>query len=74
VREYREFTPTEEAEGMMRAYAFVGLAVLLLLPGESAAQGTLNVYCSVQAEWCQAIATEFQRRCRLYTTMVQPLA
>src|SRR2546422_11174213 len=26
------------------------------------AQGTLNVYCSVQAEWCQGIANEFQRQ------------
>ena len=27
-----------------------------------AAQGTLNVYCSVQLEWCQMIANEFTRQ------------
>ena len=27
----------------------------------AAAQGSLNVYCSVQLEWCQTIATEFTR-------------
>jgi iron(III) transport system substrate-binding protein len=30
-------------------------------PGLAAAQGSLNVYCSVQLEWCQTLATEFTR-------------
>ena len=48
---------------MKRALALASLAVVVLLAsGESWAQGSLNVYCSVQAEWCQAIATEFQRQ------------
>ena len=56
---------------MMRAFVFASLAVLLLLPGESAAQGTLNVYCSVQAEWCQAVATEFQRHTGIKVAVTQ---
>ena len=56
---------------MMRAFVFASLAVLLLFPGESAAQGTLNVYCSVQAEWCQAIATEFQRQTGIKVAVTQ---
>ena len=48
---------------MMRVWMrLAGLALLLLLPRESAAQGSLNVYCSPQAEWCQAIANAFQRQ------------
>src|SRR5438093_10032353 len=47
---------------MMRALVIMGLAALLMLPVGAAAQGSLNVYCSVQAEWCQGIATEFQRQ------------
>ena len=56
---------------MMRSFAFAALAVLLLLPGESAAQGSLNIYCSVQAEWCQAVATEFQRQTGIKVAMTQ---
>jgi len=57
---------------MKRAPAFVGLAVLLLCgPGESSAEGNLNVYCSVQAEWCQAIATEFQRQTGVKVAITQ---
>jgi iron(III) transport system substrate-binding protein len=47
---------------MKRACALAGLTLLLLLPRASEAQGSLHVYCSVQAEWCQAIANEFQRQ------------
>jgi iron(III) transport system substrate-binding protein len=34
----------------------------LAVPDAVLAQGSLNVYCSVQAEWCQAVANEFQRQ------------
>lgn len=34
----------------------------LAAPPAALAQGSLNVYCSVQAEWCQAVANEFQRQ------------
>jgi iron(III) transport system substrate-binding protein len=42
---------------------FGSMAVLLswILAGPAAAQGSLNVYCSVQIEWCQALAAEFTR-------------
>ena|SRR5436190_22986599 len=30
-------------------------------PAATLAQGTINVCCSVQAEWCQGVANEFQR-------------
>jgi len=56
---------------MMRALAVAALAVLLLLPGGAAAQGSLNVYCSVQIEWCQAIATEFQRHAGVKVAITQ---
>jgi iron(III) transport system substrate-binding protein len=36
-----------------------------------AAQGTLNLYCSVQVEWCTAIATAFQRDTGIRVNMTQ---
>jgi iron(III) transport system substrate-binding protein len=51
---------------MARAFRFLTpvliAAVLLTAPSSVFAQGNLNVYCSVQAEWCQAVANEFQRQ------------
>ena len=51
---------------MARAFRFLTpvliAAVLLTAPSSVVAQGNLNVYCSVQAEWCQAVANEFQRQ------------
>ena len=38
------------------------LAAVVAAPSAVLAQGSLNVYCSVQAEWCQAVANEFQRQ------------
>jgi hypothetical protein len=38
--------------------ALAGLTMLLVMPRGTFAQGALYVYCSVQADWCQAIATE----------------
>ncbi len=37
------------------------LALLLLAPGAARAQGTLNMLCAPQAEWCEAIAAAFTR-------------
>ena len=37
----------------------------------AAAQGTLNLYCSVQIEWCQAIANNFQRDSGIRVNMTQ---
>ena len=36
-------------------------ATLLATTGTARAQGALNLYCSVQVEWCQAAANAFQR-------------
>jgi iron(III) transport system substrate-binding protein len=52
---------------MTRACGFPAWAVLLAVvvltaPAAAFAQGNLNVYCSVQAEWCQAVGNEFQRQ------------
>jgi iron(III) transport system substrate-binding protein len=35
------------------------------------AQGQLNLYCSVQVEWCQGIATNFQRDTGITVNMTQ---
>ncbi len=48
---------------------------LLLLLGLAAtpawAQGSLNLYCSVQIEWCQAVATNFTRDTGIRVAMTQ---
>src|SRR5258705_12507842 len=44
------------------SWAVLIAAVLLTAPSSVFAQGNLNVYCSVQAEWCQTVANEFQRQ------------
>lgn len=36
-----------------------------------ALEGSLNVYCSVQVEWCEAIATEFQKATGVNVNMSQ---
>lgn len=55
----------------MRNLMFAGIAVAGLLPFSAAAQGSLNVLCSVQAEWCQTIATEFQKETGVRVAIVQ---
>jgi len=49
--------------GRIGGATVVLLAAWILGVGASpaAAQGSLNVYCSVQLEWCQTLATEFTR-------------
>ncbi|HUP98356.1 MAG TPA: ABC transporter substrate-binding protein [Usitatibacter sp.] len=47
------------------------LAALIAFPGLAHAQATLNVICSVQVEWCQAISTEFQKATGTKVSMVQ---
>ncbi len=44
---------------MMRYALAVGFVAIVAGPAH--AQQTLNVICSVQAEWCQAVANAFQR-------------
>ncbi|MBN8939722.1 MAG: ABC transporter substrate-binding protein [Rhizobiales bacterium] len=53
------------------AIALVSALVTPMLSREARAQGTLNFYCSVQVEWCQAIATNFQRDTGIRVSMTQ---
>jgi iron(III) transport system substrate-binding protein len=54
---------------LLPALALGALGIFSALP--AAAQGTLNLYCSVQIEWCQAIATNFQRDTGIRVNMTQ---
>jgi iron(III) transport system substrate-binding protein len=57
---------------MRQATSFLAaLALAWLAAGAAHAQGTLNLYCSVQIEWCQAIATNFQRDTGVRVNMTQ---
>ena len=57
----------------MRVVTLAAAGIGLLLAGEQAAraQGTLNVYCSAQIEWCQALATGFQATSGVRVNMTQ---
>jgi len=58
----------------LRAYLTAASAVAgvaFLAAGPVAAQGNLTVLCSVQAEWCQAVATEFQKASGVKVAIVQ---
>ena len=59
----------------MQRYRTLFAAVLgagaALAATPAAAQGTLNLYCSVQVEWCTAIATNFQRDTGIRVNMTQ---
>ena len=55
-----------------RKLALAAIALGVLGFGQSAqAQGSLNLYCSVQNEWCQAIVTNFQRDTGIRVNMTQ---
>ena len=57
----------------MRAFTIGGLAAILVAGGASlaSAQGSLNVYCSVQVEWCQAAAVAYERSTGTKVNMTQ---
>ena len=46
-------------------------SAIALLTVPAAAEGQLNIYCSVQVEWCQAIATNFRRETGITVNMTQ---
>jgi iron(III) transport system substrate-binding protein len=46
-------------------------ATLLGPTPPAAAQGSLSVYCSVQLEWCQALANEFTRQSGIKVSITQ---
>ena len=55
-----------------RKLALAAMALGVLGFGQAAqAQGSLNLYCSVQNEWCQAIVTNFQRDTGIRVNMTQ---
>jgi len=60
---------------MIRPFRLAGLgagALFALFAADPArAQGQLNLYCSVQVEWCQAIATNFQKATGVTVNMTQ---
>jgi iron(III) transport system substrate-binding protein len=50
----------------------VGIGLTLLLSAmPAAAQGVVNVYCSVQVEWCTLAANEFQKATGIKVSMSQ---
>ena len=54
----------------MLAFA-TALVAPLAWAAPASAQGQINLYCSVQIEWCQAIATNFQRDTGIRVNMTQ---
>jgi iron(III) transport system substrate-binding protein len=60
----------------MRIGSIVGMAALVGAavagrPEQAIAQGSLNLYCSVQVEWCQAVAAGFQKQTGARVNMTQ---
>ena len=53
-----------------RLLTLAALGAPLAWAAPAAAQGQVNLYCSVQIEWCQAIATNFQRDSGVRVNMV----
>jgi iron(III) transport system substrate-binding protein len=49
----------------------VAVLVLVGAARPAAAQGSLNVYCSVQLEWCQNLANEFTRHSGIKVSVTQ---
>ena len=52
--------------------AWLGTALgILALAAPASAQGVVNVYCSVQVEWCTLVANEFQKATGVKVSMTQ---
>lgn len=49
----------------------LGAMACIAAPQGAAAQGQINLYCSVQVEWCQAAATAFQKASGITVNMTQ---
>ena len=54
-----------------RISALLAAAALSIFAQGAQAQSQLNLYCSVQVEWCQAIATNFQKATGITVNMTQ---
>jgi iron(III) transport system substrate-binding protein len=59
--------------GRSRGLVVAALTAGILIghAGPAAAQGGLNVYCSVQLEWCQALANEFTKQSGIKVSITQ---
>ncbi len=55
----------------MKILTAAAAAALTLSAMDAQAQGALNVICSAQIEWCQAMATEYQKATGVKMAMVQ---
>jgi iron(III) transport system substrate-binding protein len=53
------------------AATVLGAGLLVAVVAPAGAQGSLNVYCSVQLEWCQAVANEFTRQSGIKVAVTQ---
>jgi iron(III) transport system substrate-binding protein len=53
------------------AFAIAIALPVMGAPGAAWAQGALNLYCSVQIEWCQAIVTSFGKDTGIKVNMTQ---
>lgn len=51
----------------LTAMSLLGISALPVI----AQEGSLNVYCSVQVEWCDGVATEFQKATGISVNMTQ---
>ena len=61
-----------EATTMRILFSMLAAAVsAAAMQTSAAAQGAVNVYCSVQVEWCQAIAVNFEKATSVKVNMVQ---
>ena len=56
---------------MRMVMAAVAAFVLMLPAGRASAQGSLTVYCSVLADWCQLMAVEFEKQTGIRTNVSQ---
>ena len=56
----------------MKKLAWLGIVVgALAIAQPASGQGVLNVYCSVQVEWCTLLANEFQKATGVKVSMTQ---
>ena len=47
----------------------VAAGIIAFVAGPAGAQGQLNIICSVQADWCNLAAVEFEKATGIKTTM-----
>ncbi len=56
---------------MKAALGAAGFVLAALVPGAAFAQGNVNVYCSMQADWCQGMAVAFEKETGIKVNMTQ---